>query len=601
MLRCQFNQISFYNKFILRAGEFNANYGSITVVKGASGCGKSTLARVLSFQNEFIKDYLYNDEHITYEQSQDFLYQHMSIVYQQPLFINDLTVRQHITMLKELYGIKDSIKQWVVQLNLQKCIEKYPLELSGGEKQRLAIVCALTKDPSILILDEPTSALDEDNERLIFSLLNDLAHHHHKCVIVASHSLLAEEYADNIYTLKDKHIVQRREIHEDKKIEIKHDHYKLPFDFFRKYIQYFSKKYRSLNNLLMISLCAIYLLFNLSLCFIQGYSQDAKQSLLNICDGQILVTKSEEYTNINTDQPVFSKDDIVKDIGIAKDDVHPYASSLLFYNDTPLMLYPYFDHTDFSSRVLYQNKDNEHGLYIGVDAANYIRRFDASFKAIEGLLVMNGKEIKNVTLPIRDLLTMNYHVSYGQEDESFMLIYYKELEKYMDMNNDYSCYILTIEDIDEYFDIKEKLMDHGYGVVEISDNMSELEKRVAWIESIKTIALVVISVIFITLIILQQVHYFYKRNLEFALLKINGLTQREMTHLALFELLYKIGVCLVFSLLITNMALGFIGISLSMMNIILCDLVMSVVIIFVTSLFYRIYLHKLIPESIIRN
>lgn len=112
--------------------------------------------------------------------------------------------------------------------------------LSGGEKQRLAIECALCKRTDIIILDEPTNLLDEENEKIIFSLLNKIAHEQHKCIIIASHSYYADLYLDYIYLIENQKInlIKYNIIKED--ILLKETTNKsINLKFYLKYITYF--------------------------------------------------------------------------------------------------------------------------------------------------------------------------------------------------------------------------------------------------------------------------------------------------------------------------------------------------------------------------
>ena len=89
------------------------------------------------------------------------------------------------------------------KFGLTHLLEKYPHELSGGEKQRTAISRALINNPDLILADEPTGNLDEDTAGEIIELLKKTAHELGKSVIVVTHSKLLAEEADKIYEIKN--------------------------------------------------------------------------------------------------------------------------------------------------------------------------------------------------------------------------------------------------------------------------------------------------------------------------------------------------------------------------------------------------------------
>ena len=86
---------------------------------------------------------------------------------------------------------------------IEKLLNQYPAELSGGQNQRVAIARALYTDPQIILADEPTSALDSDRVVLVGQLLKELATKRNKAVIVVTHDLRLREFADKVYNLVD--------------------------------------------------------------------------------------------------------------------------------------------------------------------------------------------------------------------------------------------------------------------------------------------------------------------------------------------------------------------------------------------------------------
>ena len=98
---------------------------------------------------------------------------------------------------------QEDFHQLLKDLEIEKLLNQYPAELSGGQNQRVAIARALYTDPQIILADEPTSALDSDRVVLVGQLLKELATKRNKAVIVVTHDLRLREFADKVYNLVD--------------------------------------------------------------------------------------------------------------------------------------------------------------------------------------------------------------------------------------------------------------------------------------------------------------------------------------------------------------------------------------------------------------
>ena len=88
-------------------------------------------------------------------------------------------------------------------LGIYELRHKYPDQLSGGQKQRVAIARALYSQPKIVLADEPTAALDSPRVAEVGALLADLAHKQNRAIVVVTHDVRLEEFADQTYRLSD--------------------------------------------------------------------------------------------------------------------------------------------------------------------------------------------------------------------------------------------------------------------------------------------------------------------------------------------------------------------------------------------------------------
>lgn len=215
--------ISFGDKVILNNASFHTFPGVLTIIRGKSGSGKSTFLKTFQFAYEC--EYIYEGQRID-EQDQDsrqqFIYDHMVNVPQIPLFIEGMTIEEHIKQLVKLgYQRNDIYEEKFGIASLKK---KYPRNLSGGEKTRVAICLAIMSQPEILILDEPTAALDASYAIEMIKYLKEYAEEGHY-VIVATHDKRMIEEADVLYKVDQTLILEKENKRETSLIsQISHNH-----------------------------------------------------------------------------------------------------------------------------------------------------------------------------------------------------------------------------------------------------------------------------------------------------------------------------------------------------------------------------------------
>lgn len=215
--------ISFGDKVILNNASFHTFPGVLIIIRGKSGSGKSTFLKTFQFAYEC--EYIYEGQRID-EQDQDsrqqFIYDHMVNVPQIPLFIEGMTIEEHIKQLVKLgYQRNDIYEEKFGIASLKK---KYPRNLSGGEKTRVAIYLAIMSQPEILILDEPTAALDASYAIEMIKYLKEYAEEGHY-VIVATHDKRMIEEADVLYKVDQTLILEKENKRETSLIsQISHNH-----------------------------------------------------------------------------------------------------------------------------------------------------------------------------------------------------------------------------------------------------------------------------------------------------------------------------------------------------------------------------------------
>lgn len=215
--------ISFGDKVILNNASFHTSPGVLTIIRGKSGSGKSTFLKAFQFAYEC--EYIYEGQRMDEldpDSRRQFIYDHMVNVPQIPLFIEGMTIEEHIKQLVKLgYQRNDTYEENFGIASLKK---KYPRNLSGGEKTRVAIYLAIMSQPEILILDEPTAALDASYAIEMIKYLKEYAEDGHY-VIVATHDQRMIEEADVLYKVDQTLILEKENKRETSLIaQIPHNH-----------------------------------------------------------------------------------------------------------------------------------------------------------------------------------------------------------------------------------------------------------------------------------------------------------------------------------------------------------------------------------------
>lgn len=215
--------ISFSDKVILNNASFHTYPGVLTIIRGKSGSGKSTFLKAFQFAYEC--EYIYEGQRVDeldQDSRQQFIYDHMVNVPQIPLFIEGMTMEEHITQLVKLGYQRNGIYEERFGIAFLK--KKYPRNLSGGEKTRVAIYLAIMSQPEILILDEPTAALDASYAIEMIKYLKEYAEEGHY-VIVATHDQRMIEEADVLYKVDQTLILEKENKRETPLIsQIPHNH-----------------------------------------------------------------------------------------------------------------------------------------------------------------------------------------------------------------------------------------------------------------------------------------------------------------------------------------------------------------------------------------
>jgi len=188
---------------VLKSINLEIQKNSNTFLFGPSGCGKSTLLNIISGMDTPDQGVIhFNEKKIN--NHFELLKNEIGIIFQDHYLISELNIIDNMKLkssnLKNINEIFD-------YFNINELKEKFPNQLSNGQKQRVCVARALVNMPKLLIADEPTSYLDKENAQLVIDLIINSSKRYNLSTIIASHDLSFKKSFDISYTINDKNLI----------------------------------------------------------------------------------------------------------------------------------------------------------------------------------------------------------------------------------------------------------------------------------------------------------------------------------------------------------------------------------------------------------
>ena len=178
------------NQLVLDNLNAEINLSGLTSLQGKSGSGKSTLMHILSGLLKPTSGRVLVNEIEIYKTKPIERSSLISFVYQFHALLENLSVYENIYLPRKIHknnGSDEFINDLINQCKLEKLLKKYPSELSGGEKQRVSIVRALSNKPKCVLLDEPTGNLDDETSSSVQEMCLDINKAFNIGMFVATH------------------------------------------------------------------------------------------------------------------------------------------------------------------------------------------------------------------------------------------------------------------------------------------------------------------------------------------------------------------------------------------------------------------------------
>ena len=191
---------------------FSVEEGEFVGIMGASGSGKTTLLNCISTIDTVSAGHIYLDgtdvTEINEKQIARFRRENLGFVFQDFNLLDTLTISENIalalTINKVPAGeIDGRVREMAGKLNITDILDKYPYQVSGGQKQRCACARAIINHPKLVLADEPTGALDSHSAQMLLATLEDMHRQLGATILMVTHDAFSASYAQRILFLRD--------------------------------------------------------------------------------------------------------------------------------------------------------------------------------------------------------------------------------------------------------------------------------------------------------------------------------------------------------------------------------------------------------------
>ena len=191
---------------------FSVQAGEFVGIMGASGSGKTTLLNCISTIDTVSAGHIYLDgtdvTEINEKEIARFRRENLGFVFQDFNLLDTLTISENIalalTINKAPAGeIDGRVREMAVKLNITDILDKYPYQVSGGQKQRCACARAIINQPKLILADEPTGALDSHSSQMLLSTIQSINETLGATILMVTHDAFSASYANRILFLRD--------------------------------------------------------------------------------------------------------------------------------------------------------------------------------------------------------------------------------------------------------------------------------------------------------------------------------------------------------------------------------------------------------------
>ena len=191
---------------------FSVQEGEFVGIMGASGSGKTTLLNCISTIDTVSAGHIYLNgtdvTEITEKQIARFRRENLGFVFQDFNLLDTLTISENIALALTINRvpageIDGRVQEIAGKLNITDILDKYPYQVSGGQKQRCACARAIINQPKLILADEPTGALDSHSSQMLLSAIQSINETLGATILMVTHDAFSASYANRILFLRD--------------------------------------------------------------------------------------------------------------------------------------------------------------------------------------------------------------------------------------------------------------------------------------------------------------------------------------------------------------------------------------------------------------